>query len=211
MALPLALVPWVELRFLLADGAPNAGGFVKTYVAGTTTPLETYTGSDVDTDPANPTTIELDADGRPPDPIFLLPRGYKFIVEDADNVELYSIDNIEDVGATAFATLGQVLADGARDRTDGYVITDADNTITVLPAASPDPCEIFLPAAADRGLPLTVINVGTVDVALTPDGSDTINGASGALTIPAGTTPVFAGATLNADGVSNWLLSAYWE
>lgn len=211
MTLPLALIPWIEQRFLLADGSPNAGGFVKTYEAGTTTPLETYTGSDPSIDPANPTTITLDPDGRPPDPIFLLPQGYKFVVEDADAAELYTIDNIEDPGSVAFDQLANTLAEGSRDQVSGYVIDNADNTVTVLPAASPDPCLIFLPAAADRTFPLTIISKATaVVVRITRDGTDTINGASANIDLDPGVSPTYSGVTLLSDGVSDWLVSAYW-
>ena len=210
MALPLALLPWIELRFLKADGSVNANGTVETYEAGTSTPLETYVGTDPDVDAANPTTIDLDSDGRPPDPIFLLPRGYKFKVYDEDAALLYTIDDIEDVGAVAFATLANVLAEGARGEGDGYVITDEDNTVTFI-TASGQPCEVTLQLAADRGLPLTLINIGDGDLTVVRDGSDTFNGAQvGPLVIPAGTAPLYSGVTLNSDGTSIYFISALW-
>ena len=57
---------------------------IQTFVANSMTPQATY--ADVDLTVANPTTIDLDAAGRPPDPIYLLPTGYKLIVLDAANV-----------------------------------------------------------------------------------------------------------------------------
>lgn len=211
MTLPLALIPWIEQRFLLADGSPNAGGSIETYASNLTTPQATYTGPDIAIDPANPTTITLDADGRPPDPIFLAPTGYGFKVYDADGVQLYSITGVEDPGAVAFATLANTLAEGSRDQVSGYVIDNDDNTVTVLPAASPDPCLIFLPAAADRTFPLTIISKATaVVVRITRDGTDTLNGQSANLDLDPGVSPAYSGVTLLSDGVSDWLVSAYW-
>lgn len=210
MALPLALLPWIELRFLKPDGSVNANGTVETYEAGTAISLETYTGTDPDVDAANPTTIDLDSDGRPPDPIFLLPRGYKFIVRDEDGAELYTIDNIEDVGAVAFATLANVLAEGARGEGDGYVITPDDNTVTFI-TASGQPCEVTLQLAAERGLPITLINIGDGDLTILVDTGNTFTGGQpGPMVIPPGTTPIYSGATLNSDGISSYFPASVW-
>lgn len=80
------------------DGVVLAGGFIKTYLAGTTTPSPTYTDSTGVT--SNGVSIELDAAGRPPQELWI-PTGVslKFILTDADNVQVGdTYDNIIGIG-----------------------------------------------------------------------------------------------------------------
>src|SRR5690242_5793529 len=103
---PLPFLTWIELQFskLTADGyVPNSGGFVETLLAGTSTPKVTYT-QNTTASAANPTIIELDADGRPPNDIFLF-GAYTINVYDSANdpnnvgaVPLYSRVYVADVG-----------------------------------------------------------------------------------------------------------------
>lgn len=77
-----------------ADGNPLAGGFIHTYLAGTTTPEPAYKTS-TGTVHANP--IELDSAGNYPTGTQLWLDGgkvYKFVVTDADGNVLRTIDNI---------------------------------------------------------------------------------------------------------------------
>ncbi len=73
-------------------GLPLNGGFIHTYIAGGTTPQATYTTSAGNVQNANP--IELDADGRPPDDIWLTSSLYRLDLKDADGNLIRTYDNI---------------------------------------------------------------------------------------------------------------------
>lgn len=208
---PGGLLPWVELRFLKLDPddglVPNSGGFVYFYIAGTSTPLDTYAQSDLDPGAANPNPIELDEDGRPPDPIFLSPTAYKVVVEDLNNVQLYEVDEVEDVGATFAATFGTVQAEGGKDVTDGYIVLSTDRLVTVDSTGS-SPAVVTLLAASEATQMLTIKNVGTGTVSIEPDGSDVIDGTAGAITMPAASGQDQPSLVLVSDGVSSWFIIA---
>lgn len=85
------------------NGDPLAGGTINTYVAGSTTPLATYTDSGGLTPQTNP--IVLNASGACDNPIWLTAgRQYKFILKDSSGVTIRTYDNISgvnDVSVTA--------------------------------------------------------------------------------------------------------------
>jgi len=211
MALPGAPLINPRIQFFDANGDPLDSGELYSYEAGTTTPLALYTDVSLDISTVASNPVVLQADGRCDTNLYMLPQGYKFILKDQLGVTIWTADNISDPAYVVFDTFANVAANGARDQVDGYVITEDDNTVTMLPAVSPDPCTVTLPPASSRGFPVTVINLSTtVAVLISPDGLDTINGVSGGLSLPAGASPVFSGTTLNSDGVSNWLMASYW-
>lgn len=87
---PLAGAAW---QFFDNNGAPLAGGLLYTYVAGTTTPLASYTSLSGTTAHSNP--IVLDAAGRVPYEVWLDSLSvYKFILETSASVQIGSWDNI---------------------------------------------------------------------------------------------------------------------
>lgn len=102
----------------LANGLPNNGGFIYTYLAGSVTPQATYTTNLGTIANANP--IQLGVDGRPPQEIWLtVGNAFKFVITDSllnpvgppyDNIvpSLSSANNLSDVSnpATALANLG---------------------------------------------------------------------------------------------------------
>lgn len=76
-----------------ANGNPLSGGKVNTYVAGTSTPATTYTDDTGGTAQANP--IVLNSRGLPASPVWLQDgRSYKFVITDANDVVLQTIDDI---------------------------------------------------------------------------------------------------------------------
>jgi len=80
-------------QFFTNDGIPLAGGFLYTYLAGSSTPLATYTTSAGNIANANP--IVLGTSGRPPQEIWLTDgSSYKFILKDANNVTIATYDNL---------------------------------------------------------------------------------------------------------------------
>ena len=82
--------PTAKAQFIDAAGIPLAGGFLYTYVAGTTTPQATYTDSAASTPNSNP--IVLDSRGEAN--IWLTGASYKFKLTDANNTEIWTVDNI---------------------------------------------------------------------------------------------------------------------
>jgi hypothetical protein len=200
-----SLLPWIECRFLSADGAPLAGGFLYSYVAGSSTPLPLYSDVDLTVEHTNP--VELDANGRPPGGVIYVARaGYKFVLTDSDYVQQYVVDNVEDVGATFAGNFGLVLAEGASDVVSGYEVLNTDRLVTVDSTGGADPCVITMISAALSQQLVTIKNMGTVEIALTPHGSETIDGVAGVYTIPAAASPVFPSVMMVPDGVSNWTI-----
>ena len=85
------LSPTPKQQIFGSDGAPLVGGKIYTYAAGTSTPIATYTDSGAGTANTNP--IILDSYGQAN--IWLLDTvSYKFVVKDATDVLLYTVDNI---------------------------------------------------------------------------------------------------------------------
>lgn len=78
------------------NGDPLVGGQIYTYVAGTSTPLATYTTQNGVVQHANP--IILDARGEPANPIWLgAGQEYKFSLFDANNNLIRTIDDVSGV------------------------------------------------------------------------------------------------------------------
>lgn len=208
MAQPLALMPLPIIQWCDGNGAPLAGGVLRFYTTGTSTPRSVYTTADGDE--VLGTSVTLDADGRS-DAIYLATGGYKVTLEDSDGNLIWTQDQVETVGETLFATLGNTLADGARSVTSGYEILATDTgVVTVASTGGADPCLITLPLASGRGLPVTIKNLGTVDVSILPQGSDTIEGQAWAdLALPAAADPSFPTITLVSDGTGWWILCSH--
>lgn len=87
------------------NGAPVANGQLFSYAAGTLTPLATYTDQGAGTTNANPTILSANGVAS-----IWIPQttGYKFILKDASNNVLWTVDNIflipnGSIGSTQFA------------------------------------------------------------------------------------------------------------
>lgn len=90
-------------QFFTTTGIPLAGGLLYTYVAGSSTPLTTYTSSSGSIANTNP--IVLGTDGRPPSEIWLTDgSSYKFVLADSANVVIQTYDNLAGILTTAPAT-----------------------------------------------------------------------------------------------------------
>lgn len=93
MAVSLSPYAGAGAQFFDNNGAPLAGGLIYTYIAGTTTPVTTYTSSAGATANANP--ITLDSAGRTPAQIWLTAgNSYKFILQTSAGVTIKTDDNI---------------------------------------------------------------------------------------------------------------------
>lgn len=84
------LMPVPRQQFFDANGVPLAGGKLYTYVAGTSTPLATYT--DISGTIQNSNPVILDSGGFAT--IWLGNGAYKIIVKDLNNVQQWVVDNV---------------------------------------------------------------------------------------------------------------------
>jgi hypothetical protein len=92
-------------------GIPLALGWVQTYIAGTTTPLPTYTTNAGNIVNANP--IPLLADGRPPNEIWLdAAYSYKFALLDSLLNQIATYDNITGIDNSVPAALTEWVVSG---------------------------------------------------------------------------------------------------
>jgi hypothetical protein len=110
-------------------GLPANGGFINTYLAGTTTPAATYTTSAGNV--ANSQPIVLTPAGMAPFEIWLLGgQAYKFIITDINGVQIGpTYDNLSGIGDPSspsiskgpfYATAFGVVADGVTDDTAAW-------------------------------------------------------------------------------------------
>ena len=212
----MAIVPgWplfpVGYQFTDSDGDPLALGSIQTFEAGTSTPLETW--SDVDLVTANATTLDLNADGRLDVLCFGGATAYKIAVFDANDVEQpYSpVDDYGNPGFVFADTFGVLLAEGAKNEAGGHIQEQTDRFITFDQAiAVGNPANYTLLPASDYTAPETIQNWNTATLAVSPHGSDTIDGQSGvgALGVPPSDGTVHPVAQLLPDGVNAWYLAS---
>src|SRR6266481_7841287 len=82
-----ALMPIPRQQFFDVSGNPLAGGFIFTYISGTSTPQATFTDSTGSVQQPNP--ITLDASGSPPNgtQIWLAPTFYKICLQNSQGVQ----------------------------------------------------------------------------------------------------------------------------
>jgi len=119
-------------QFFSTTGLPLNGGFLYTYIAGSSTPTPTYTDSTAGTANTNP--IVLGTDGRPPQEIWLSSgTSYKFILADSSNVTIATYDNL--YGIPSSTATGTTVPTGAiimwsgsiGSIPSGYVICNGSN------------------------------------------------------------------------------------
>jgi hypothetical protein len=200
--MPGSLISWIEQRTALADGEPNALGSLETFIAGTSTPAVTYADADLQT--ANPVVLDLGADGRPTVDVFMAAHYYKVICKNAAGATLYTVDGVGSPGDIYAATYGVITTEAsALDEVSGFTVTD-ETFVTMDSTGGASPCVVILPAAADYTKAVTIKNMGTIALAITPNGSDTIDGIAAAYAVAASASPLFRSVTLMSDGVDAW-------
>ena len=134
------LSPTPKQQFFDSDGIPLAGGKIYTYAAGTTTPITT----DVDAAgvTANTNPIILNSLGQA-DIWLLSTASYKFVVKDADDVLLFTTDNIAvTLTVASFATppvIGDVTPNSAYFTTISLTDTTASKLNVGTTAQRPTP------------------------------------------------------------------------
>jgi hypothetical protein len=111
---------------------PLAGGFIYTYQAGSSTPLNTYTDNTGNTANTNP--IVLGTDGRPPNEIWLTyGYSYKFVLTDSSNNTVQTLDNLYGIIGTspnvnAVPSGGIIMWSGSIGSIpSGYVLCNGSN------------------------------------------------------------------------------------
>jgi hypothetical protein len=103
-------------QFFDDNGTPLSGGKLYSYAAGTTTPLTTYTARNGLT--PNPNPIVLDSAGRVPAEMWLIEATYyKFVLEDANGVLIWTKDNL--FGLTAIEAISATTVDYTPPYTGG--------------------------------------------------------------------------------------------
>lgn len=109
MAFNLSSLGGAGWQFFDNNGNPLSGGKLYTYAAGTSTPAVTYTSSSGSAANANP--IILNSAGRPPAQIWLVANStYKLVLADANDVVLWTMDNIPGIASFATTTIAELPA-----------------------------------------------------------------------------------------------------
>lgn len=99
------LSPVPKLQFFDANGNPLVGGKLYSYQAGTTTPLATYTSESGLTANTNPVIL----DSRGEASVWLGSQPYKLKLTDANDVLIWTVDDIESASS---AVLSELAASG---------------------------------------------------------------------------------------------------
>jgi len=207
--------PDPRLQFFGNDGKPLVGGKLYTYTAGTTTPLATYT--DYTGSTANTNPVILDSRGEAS--VWLGTARYKFVLKDANNVEIWTQDNlimspgadgsgaygtwpisISGNAATATTANYATTAGSAGTVTGGYVQSITAGTNITLSGTATNP---VINAASAGGTVTSVSGSGSYGFSLTGGpitGSGTLN-----VTPP---TPGTSGNVLTSNG-TNWVSQTF--
>ncbi len=114
-----------------SSGNPVSGGKVHTFVAGTSTPLATYSDSALTVLNANP--VILNTAGRAT--IYLSATGYKIRLDDANDVVLWTRDNWKDIGQVGIADNAFNVAKSREFNLDNGAGTVIEDIITGLSVA----------------------------------------------------------------------------
>ena len=134
------LCPFLKFKELDSNGAPLSGGKLYTYVAGTTTPLSTFTDESGGVSNANP--IILDSRGEAS--VWLsASASYKFVLKDADDVTIWTVDDVAINNGTPSTTSwggwtehsvtdGQSATDLSSETVDGASYTSAVYEVEIV-------------------------------------------------------------------------------
>lgn len=113
-------LPMVKSRFFDSNGDPLSGGLVYTYVAGTSTPLATYSDQEIT---ANANPVVLDANGEA-DIILAAANTYKIVLQNSVGAVQWTVDNVAGSGSGSSSGGGGWSAYSEHAVTDGQSATD---------------------------------------------------------------------------------------
>jgi len=176
------LSPTAKMAFTTAAGTPLVGGMLYTYIAGTTTPQTTYTDSSATVANTNP--IVLDSRGEAD--LWLGGALYKFILKDADNALIWSVDNISaPTSAVSPVLSGNVVIDSDTS-SPALKITQTGSGLVLQVQDSTDP----------DATPFVINSIGRVGIGTSAPASALEIAAPGVFTgawayMPAGTVSLF--------------------
>lgn len=109
-----SLMPPGKQTYVDANGAPLAGGRLYTYAAGTSTPLATYSDEAGVTPNTNP--VILDARGEAS--VFWGSAAYKIVLRDANDVTVWTQDNVYALGRVTVGSTPRTFEDHLRTLPD---------------------------------------------------------------------------------------------
>ena len=179
------------------SGVPLAGGYIYTYLAGTTTPATTYTTASALVANANP--IVLDSGGRTPQAIWLdATKSYKFAFTDSvGNPVGYTVDNVTGLNNTATVNTGSM----SKENFSGTGAQVA-YTLTYYPGDVGQALEVYISGVYQQTGSWTVSGqvltfstappLGTNNIEVVNIGIATLSGIASSLVtyLPAGTNAV---------------------
>lgn len=113
------LSPSPKFQAFDESGAPLVGGKLYSYLAGTTTPYDTYTDYTGNTANTNPVILDLYGQAE----LWLDPGvAYKLILTDAVDIQMWSVDNITSAGSMSVQNSNNVDITGGT--ISGVTLTD---------------------------------------------------------------------------------------
>ena len=186
-----------KLQFFDANGNPLAGGKLYSYAAGTTTPLATYTDAGGGTPNSNP--VVLDARGEAN--VWFGTSQYKLKLTDADDVEIYTVDNLNGADAATLA----VLAASSGSSLIGYINSGTGAVARTVQARLRDYISVKDFGAVGDGSTNDVTAIqAAIDAAAARPSSGSISGLGGisgaTVYFPSGVYRINSGITI-PDGV----------
>ncbi len=184
------LAPQGPFRAFDQNGDPLNGGKLYTYEAGTSTPKQTFTDANEGTPNLNP--IILDSEGYAN--VWLESGAYKFVLDDANDVEQWSIDDISGSDNSAFGSA--VVFESTNFNLNSTYRNNLIVTTASLTAS------LFSAVSAGEGFLFSIQNSSDGVLTIDPDGSETINGAA-TLAIPSD-----GGTSVVSDGTNWQIISA---
>jgi hypothetical protein len=125
----VTLTPSPKMQFFTAAGIPLVGGKLTTYASGTTVPLATYTDDTGNTANTNP--IILDSRGEAN--VWLGPSRYTFVLEDADDNLIWTVDGVGTIqgkqNPVTVAASGQTVFTVPEYGLGGYLMVIVDGLV----------------------------------------------------------------------------------
>ena len=177
------VTPTPKMQFLTAEGTPLVGGKLYTYVAGTTTPQATFTDETGATANTNPVILDSRGEAN----VWLGAASYKFLLTDAEDVEIWSVDYI----TAPTTSLSPVLSGNVTISTDSsgpalkITQTGTGPVLLVQDSADPDVTPFIINSNGLVGLG-TISPTEAIDVA--NDGKIQLSAAGNPRTIISATS-----------------------
>lgn len=116
------LLPDLKFRKFDSNGDPLSGGKLYSYIAGTATPVSTYSDAAGSSPNSNP--VVLDANGEA-DVYIATGIAYKFILTDSEDVVQWTVDDVDPSGAVTSSSGFRAWVEHAI--TDGMAATNLTN------------------------------------------------------------------------------------